>query len=472
MKVKRLDEFMKKETASTAKQQPTPQYKIIEFYRETEFQETEIGKIPSEWRIVKIRDIAVEIKSGFASGRRDDTNGIIHLRMFNIDLDGLLSFKEIVKVPKPEGWREYLLRHGDILLVNTSGSEEHIGKVAIFENVKLECTYSNHLTRIRIDQNKIDPRWVYFVLYHLWQSGYFKSLIHHQAGGQRNIPLKAVENLPIILPQANEARKVAEILSTINKAIEGVDESVARLERLKRALMRELLTGRVRVREENGKLVFHRETEFQETEIEKIPRDWKVVKLKDVATKVKMGGTPKRTVKEYWDGDIPFAKIEDITNSKKYIFSTSSTITKLGLENSNAWLVPIDSLLITIYGTLGAVAINKVEVATNQAIVGVVPRRELIDVEFLYYWYLYYQPNWIRFIKKSTQPNLTLEIVANSKVPLPSLAEQKTIAEILSTIDKAIELYHEKRVRLERLKKGLMDLLLTGRVRVRVKPAS
>jgi len=62
MKVKRLDEFMKKETASTAKQQPTPQYEIVEFYRETEFQETEIGKIPREWRIEKLGNIITYVK--------------------------------------------------------------------------------------------------------------------------------------------------------------------------------------------------------------------------------------------------------------------------------------------------------------------------------------------------------------------------------------------------------------------------
>jgi type I restriction enzyme S subunit len=212
---------------------------------------------------------------------------------------------------------------------------------------------------------------------------------------------------------------------------------------------------------------FKQGTEFQETEIGKIPREWKVVKLKDIATKIKMGGTPKRSVKEYWDGDIPFARIEDITKSRKYLLSTSSTITKLGLENSNAWLVPIDSLLITIYGTLGAVAINKVEVATNQAIVGVVPKRELVDVEFLYYWYLYYQPNWINFVKKSTQPNLTLEIVANSKIPLPSISEQERIVKILSTVDRTIESVDATVTRLEGLKKVLMSELLTGRVRVR-----
>jgi type I restriction enzyme S subunit len=217
------------------------------FYRETEFQETEIGKIPSEWKIVKLKDIAVEIKSGFASGKRDEADGIIHLRMFNIGLDGMLSFDEVIKVPKPKDWRRYLLRYGDILLVNTSGSEEHIGKVAFFEDVELECTYSNHLTRIRVVENGVDSRWVYFVLHYLWQIGYFKSLVHQQAGGQRNIPLKAIENLPIILPPINEARKIAEFLSIINTVIKLCREEKVKLDHLKRGLMNLLLTGKVRV---------------------------------------------------------------------------------------------------------------------------------------------------------------------------------------------------------------------------------
>jgi type I restriction enzyme S subunit len=219
------------------------------FYRETEFQDTEIGKIPREWKIERLKNVAMEIKSGFASGKRDETDGIIHLRMFNIGLNGMLSFDEIIKVPKPRDWRQYLLRHGDILLVNTSGSEEHIGKVAIFENVELECTYSNHLTRIRINENEVDSRWVYFVLYYLWQTGYFKSLVHQQAGGQRNIPLKAIENLPITLPPTNEARKIAEFLSMINTVIKLYREEMIRLERLKRGLMDLLLTGKIRVGE-------------------------------------------------------------------------------------------------------------------------------------------------------------------------------------------------------------------------------
>ncbi|WP_048052526.1 restriction endonuclease subunit S [Saccharolobus islandicus] len=180
-------------------------------------------------------------------------------------------------------------------------------------------------------------------------------------------------------------------------------------------------------------------SDYVEIDIGEFPKDWDVRKLKDVIIKAKSGGTPRRNVPEYWNGNIPFAKIQDITKSGKYLYNTEEFITEKGLENSNAWIVPKDSLLLTIYGSLGFVAINKIPVATNQAIIGIIPNKNIIDTEFLYYWYLYFKPYWSKFIKKGTQPNLTLEIVLNSSVPILPLEEQKKIVELLQ---KATDIYY------------------------------
>jgi type I restriction enzyme S subunit len=220
------------------------------FHRETEFQETEIGEVSKEWKIVKLKDIVTEIKSGFASGNRDELNGIIHLRMFNVSLNGYVVLDETIKVPKPREWKEYLLKHGDILLVNTSGSKEHIGKVAFFDMNDVECAYSNHLTRIRIKENVTIPKWVHGILYYLWYKGYYKSFIHQQAGGQRNLPLNVIENLPIILPPLNEQKNIVNVFSIIDNTIKLYRKEKEVLERLKKGLMDLLLTGKVRVRED------------------------------------------------------------------------------------------------------------------------------------------------------------------------------------------------------------------------------
>jgi len=209
------------------------------------------------------------------------------------------------------------------------------------------------------------------------------------------------------------------------------------------------------------KIEFYKETEFKDTEIGRIPKEWEIKRLKDIVIKAKMGGTPRRNISEYWKGNIPFVKIEDITMSGKYLYNTEEFITEKGLENSSVWIVPKDSLLLAIYGSLGSIGINKIDVATNQAIVGIIPNNDILGIEFLYYYYLYFKPHWYKFIKKSTQPNLTLGIILDSLVPIPPLEEQKKIAEILSNIDGAIQKTDEIIGKTESLKKGLMQELLT-----------
>lgn len=204
--------------------------------------------------------------------------------------------------------------------------------------------------------------------------------------------------------------------------------------------------------------MFYKEINFKETPIGKIPKSWHIVKFQDLCRRLKAGGTPPTSKKEYYGGDIPFVKIEDITNAKKYLSSTLTTITKKGLNNSTAWLVPKNSLLVAIYGSLGSVAINTIEVATNQAILGII-LKEKAETEFFYYMFSYLDLE--KYAKRTTQANLTAEIIKNLKVPLPPYPEQRAIAYILSTVDEAIQKSDEIITKTEHLKKGLMHKLLT-----------
>ncbi len=200
--------------------------------------------------------------------------------------------------------------------------------------------------------------------------------------------------------------------------------------------------------------------------IREIPEDWDVVKIREIAKKIKAGGTPKTTVKEYYEnGDIPFVKIEDITTSGKYLENAKVKITKKGLENSTAWLVPSESILFAMYGSIGAVTINKIPVATNQAILGIIINDKKADVEFVYYLLRFLGPLFEKHSKQTTQANLTAKIVKEFKIPLPPLPEQRKIAEILRTVDEAIEKTDLAIERTERLKKGLMQRLLTRGIR-------
>jgi len=421
------------------------------FRKETEIQETEIGKIPKDWKIEKLSSLATIImgQSPPSSTYNKEGKGLPFIQ-------GKIEFGKMYPSPTTYTSRPLkIAEKGDVLM----SVRAPVGDVNI---APYKLCIGRGLAAIRFNPKMANNLFYFYYLQSI------KNRLESLGKGStfKAITKKDLEELRIVYPPLNEQKGIADVLLMVDRGIEIVDRAVAKLEGMKRALLNELLTGRIRVREENGKLTFYKETEFQETEIGEMPKDWKIEKLKNIVIKAKMGGTPRSTVREYWGGDIPFAKVEDITSSHKYLFKTSTTITKLGLENSNAWIIPKDSLLITIYGTLGAVAINKIELATNQAIVGIIPRKDIVDVEYLYYWYSFFQPNWNKYVKKSTQPNLTLEIVTNSKLPLPSIKEQKRIADVLSTIDSSIELYYREKEKLLRLRKGLIGVLLTGRVRV------
>ena len=183
---------------------------------------------------------------------------------------------------------------------------------------------------------------------------------------------------------------------------------------------------------------------------------------------MKAGGTPLKSVKDYYkNGTIPFVKIEDIVDSSKYLTRTFEFISANGLRNSSSWLTPKESILFSMYASYGEVCINKISVATNQAIISVIPNKENVDVNFLYYELKNLKNSLKQYIRSTTQSNLNAEIVRGLKIILPPLPEQQKIAEILTTVDHKLELLRNKKTYLERIKKGLMNDLLTGRVRVK-----
>ena len=126
-----------------------------------EYRLTSIKNIPENWDIEKIENVILEAKSGFASGKRDE-EGIIQLRMNSIDTQGWINSDEYVKVPVPKDVKEYLLKKGDVLFNNTN-SAELVGKTAIFNGEILECVYSNHLTRLRVNPRKVISEWLLLV---------------------------------------------------------------------------------------------------------------------------------------------------------------------------------------------------------------------------------------------------------------------------------------------------------------------
>jgi len=213
----------------------------------TKFKKTEIGKIPEEWKVARLKEVINEAKPGFASGKRDK-KGIIQLRMNNITTDGRVILDEYLKVPIPKNIENYLLKPGDILFNNTN-SVDLIGKTAIFRGECGFCTYSNHITRIRVKEGVVIPEWIMYYFIKLWSGRYFRRICVRHVG-QAGIRKDSLLNTRIPLPSPDEQKKIAKILSTVDKWLELEHKRKEKLERLKKGLMNELLTGKIRVKVE------------------------------------------------------------------------------------------------------------------------------------------------------------------------------------------------------------------------------
>jgi type I restriction enzyme, S subunit len=187
---------------------------------------------------------------------------------------------------------------------------------------------------------------------------------------------------------------------------------------------------------------------FKQTEIGKIPEDWEEKALKEICEKIISGGTPLTNRPEYYKGDIHWLRTQEINFNR--IYETERKITKLGLSNSSAKLIPVNSIIVAMYGaTAGKVAINKILLATNQACCNLVINPILTDYEYVYY-YLMNKYEWL--LSQATgaaQQNLNIRQVSNISLPLPPLPEQIAIAKILSSLDEKIELNNKMNKTLE-----------------------
>ncbi len=159
------------------------------------------------------------------------------------------------------------------------------------------------------------------------------------------------------------------------------------------------------------------------------PKGWKEVELGEVC-EISAGGTPRRDKNEYWkEGTISWLKISDM--KEKYISETEEMITKEGLNNSSAKLFPTGTLVYSIFATLGAIGILGKESSTNQAIAGIIPKKNFILIEYLYYCLISQKREILSKKSHATQDNLNLTVLRSFKIPLPPLSIQKQIVSIL-----------------------------------------
>jgi type I restriction enzyme S subunit len=188
---------------------------------------------------------------------------------------------------------------------------------------------------------------------------------------------------------------------------------------------------------------------FKETEIGLIPEDWDFKVFSDIVD-IFGGGTPKTTVPEYWDGEIPWLSVVDFNNDFRTVYETEKKITNLGLENSSTKLLKKGDLIISARGTVGAIAQLGKSMAFNQSCYGLRAKNGFKN-DFVYYLLKFS----LNILKQTTHGSTFDTITRNTfdllKIPIPTPKEQYNIANILSTIDDKIEINNQINKNLEHI---------------------
>ena len=400
------------------------------------YKRTVVGIVPNEWENKRLSEL-LKFQNGVNADKEKYNSGIKMISVMDILSNRPIFYDDIrgqVDIDE-KALNNYSVTYGDILFQRSSETIEDAGKSNVYLDEKNTATYSGFVIRGK----KIADYDPFYLNEILKTSGIRQQIIKYSAGSQHiNVSQDSLSRVNVCLANEYEQNRIAEILSKWDKAIELQEKLIEKLELQKKALMQRLLTPKA---------------------------GWKKVKLGKLAF-MQSGGTPKSTVEEYYNGNIIWVSINDISSCGKYLSDSERKITEKGLKNSSARLFPKGTILYAMYASIGKCCIATSECSTSQAILGIMTNEKLVS-EYLYYFLIHHQERILAQGQKGTQSNLNKEMVQNIKVDLPdTIDKQISIVKILNCFDRSMDSHIEKLATLKQQQKSIQQLLLTGIVRV------
>lgn len=409
------------------------------------------SSLPIDWKVKSLLDISkTKPMYGINAAASDLREGAPrYLRITDIDLDGKLLDTDPKGVDANDV-DDFLLTDGDIVFARTGNTT---GKSFHYVGSYGPLVFAGFLIKFNINEDIADSKFIYYCTqthsYKNWVS------VMSQRSGQPGINSKEYSGLTVPLPPLPEQKKIAKILSKVDEYINEADSMIADLAILKKGMMQKLLTKGIG--NEN----------FIDSSIGPIPIGWEVKNIDQLCTTTS-GGTPKKGVAEYYDnGTIPWVKTGEL--KQKYVNNIEDSITELALEKSSAKLVKKGTVLLAMYGaTIGRVSILGLDASTNQAVCCIICDESKLVNEYLYYHLLLNRDMLVQSGAGAAQPNISQTIVKKYTLAVPTIDEQVKIVTMLNSIDQMIETYEGERRDFSELKRGFMQQLLTGKVRVGV----
>jgi type I restriction enzyme S subunit len=394
-----------------------------------------------------------EIGAGktMSAAARDGAEKTPFLRTSNVLWDEIdLTNVDEMAIP-PHELSGKLLRPGDLLVCE--GGE--IGRAAIWNGERDVMSFQNHLHRLRPLADDVDPRfYVYFL-----QCGFTQLGIFEGAGNKTTIPnlsRNRLAALDVPHPDIDEQRDVVRALARVRDAMKLHDRSTGLAQDLKRAAMRALFTKGLRGEAQ------------KETEIGPVPESWDLRSVLDICD-IRSGGTPRKSVPEYWIGDIPWVSGKDL--KAPTLDDAIDHVSAEGIE-AGSRLAPGGTVLILVRGMGLAkdlpVAVISRPMAFNQDIKALVSRGDFSG-KFIRSAIYVHKDRLLAKIVPSAHGTMTLNLndIETFLVPCPTdPVEADEIVAILDAIDRKIDLHRRKRAVLDELFKALLHKLMTGAIRV------
>lgn len=406
------------------------------------YKHTKLGWIPEEWEVKPLGDIG-KWRGGGTPSKAEVSywkGEIPWISSRDVKQRRLVDTELHISKEGLENSSAVLLPAKSLVLVTRSGILRHtlpvtVNQVPMAINQDIKAMIPEHLGDAEYVQLVLDG----------WNEQ-FLNACYKEGTTVESIEFDTLKGYRIPWPSIEERRRIAAVLGAWDRAIATAQQLLAAQHLRKQGLMQDLLTGKRRFPGFKGK--------------------WKEVRLQQLGD-ITNGGTPDTTLAQYWNGDIPWFTPTEITalSGKTTIERSERMLTKEGLANCTGSLLPAGSIIICTRATVGQAAILAQPGTTNQGFKNIVPN-EKVSSKFLYYQIAIHVHKLQRLACGSTFPEVSMKDFRNLPVLLPERSEQDRICEVFDAIDGEINAMNAQLAHLTTQKRGLMQQLLTGAVRV------
>jgi type I restriction enzyme, S subunit len=343
----------------------------------------------------------------------------------------------------------YVIQKGDFAYNKSATKQFPEGYIAMLTSHDEAALPNSIFTCFRITDENTCPK-IFDHLFHVNYHGFWLRkfiAVGARAHGSLNIDTKHLLDMPVTLPLFPEQQKIADCLTSLDDLIAAEAVKLEAYKAHKKGLMQKLFPA------EGETVPEWRFPEFRGK------GEWKEKTIDQISRNVIAGGTPSTLETEYWDGQIRWMNSGEL-NLKK-IYEVKGRITKVGLQNSSTKLIPKRCVLIGLAGqgkTRGTVAINMVELCTNQSIAAIYPNDTIFESNFLYH-NLDHRYDELRRLSTGSEGRggLNLQIIKSLFVNLPSIPEQQKIVDCLTSLDELITTQAKKIETFKAHKKGIMQ---------------